>query len=64
MMCDFKFIDFAPEEIIKILEHDIKQHQRKHDYHMGLAKFYGDKIEELEIKIDKLRLKALKEKSN
>jgi len=60
-MCDFKFIDFSPSEIIKIMEHDIKQFQRKHDYHMGTARTYGLKIEELETRIGKLRQKIRKE---
>ena len=63
-MCDFKFIDFSPSEIIKIMEHDIKQYQRKHDYHMGSAKFYVQKIDELETKIGKIRQKARKEKKD
>jgi len=57
-MCDFKFLDFTP---IKIMEHDVKQYQRKYDYHMGLAKTYGLKIEELEAKIGKIRQKIRKE---
>jgi len=60
-MCDFKFLDFTPEEIIKIMESDIRQHQRKYDYHMGLAKIYGLKIEELETKIGKIHQKIRKE---
>ena len=60
-MCDFKFIDFSPSEIIKIMEHDIKQFQSKHDYHMGIARTYGLKIEELETKIGKLRQKIRRE---
>ena len=60
-MCDFKFLDFTPDEIIKIMEHDVKQHQRKYDYYMGLAKSYGLKIEELETKIGKIRQKIRKE---
>ena len=63
-MCDFKFIDFSPSEIIKIMEHDVKQYQRKHDYHMGLAKTYGLKIEELETKMGKIRLRVRKEKKD
>ncbi len=60
-MCDFKFVDFSPSEIIKIMEHDIKQFQSKHDYYMSIAKTYGLKIEELETKIGKLRQKIRKE---
>lgn len=60
-VCDFKFLDFTPDEIIKIMEHDVKQYQRKHDYHMGLAKTYGLKIEELETKIGKIRQKIRRE---
>jgi len=60
-VCDFKFIDFSANDIIKIMEHDVKQYQRKYDYHMGLAKTYGLKIEELETKIGKLRQKIRKE---
>ena len=60
-VCDFKFLDFTPDEIIKIMEHDVKQYQRKYDYHMGLAKTYGLKIEELEAKIEKIRQKIRKE---
>lgn len=63
-MCDFKFIDFSPSEIIKIMEHDVKQYQRKHDYHMGLAKTYRLKIEELETKIGKIRQRVRKEKKD
>ena len=60
-VCDFKFLDFTPDEIIKIMEHDVKQYQRKYDYHMGLSKTYGLKIEELETKIGKIRQKIRKE---
>jgi len=60
-MCDFKFLDFTPDEIIKIMEHDVKQYQRKYDYHIGLAKTYGLKIEELEAKIGKIHQKIRKE---
>ena len=63
MMCDFKFLDFTPEEIIKIMEHDIKQYQRKYDYHAGIAKHYQNKIEDLEVKIGNIRQKNRKEKS-
>ena len=63
-MCDFKFLDFTPKEIIRIMEHDTKQYQRKYDYHMGLAKNYQLQIEELEAKIGKLRQKIRKEKKD
>ena len=59
-MCDFKFVDFTPNEIIKIMESDIKQHQKKYEYHMGIAKSYQSRIEELEVKIGKLRQKSRK----
>ena len=60
-VCDFKFLDFTPDEIIKIMDHDVKQFQRKYDYHIGLAKTYGLKIEELETKIGKIRQKIRRE---
>ncbi len=60
-VCDFKFLDFTPVEIIKIMESDIKQHQRKYDYHIGVAKTYGLKIEELEAKIGKIHQKIRRE---
>jgi len=63
-MCDFKFIDFTPQDIIKIMEQDIKQYQRKYDYHMGIAKNYQLQIEELEVKIGKLHQKIQKESKN
>jgi len=62
-MCDFKFIDFTPEEIIKIMESDIKQYQKKHVHHIEAAKYYQTQIEELEVKIGKLRQKITKEKT-
>jgi len=62
-MCDFKFIDFTPEEIIKIMESDIKQYQKKYDHHISTAKYYQTQIEELEVKIGKLRQKIRKEKT-
>jgi len=61
-MCNFKFLDFTPEEIIKIMEHDIKQYQRKYDYHAGLVKHYQNKIEDLEVQIGNIRQKNRKEK--
>ncbi len=63
-MCDFKFIDFTPDEIIKIMEQDIKLYQRKHDYHMSLAKNYQLQIEQLEVKIGKLHQKLQRESKN
>ncbi len=63
-MCDFNFIDFTPEEIIKIMEHDIKQYQKKYDYHIEIANHYRTKIAELETKIGKLRQKLQKEIHN
>jgi len=63
-VCDFKFIDFTPNEIIKIMERDIKQHQKKYDYHIGIANYYRTKIVELETKIGKLRQKLRKEIHN
>jgi len=63
-MCDFKFIDFTPEEIIKIMEQDIKQYQKKHDHYIGVTKYYQTKIEELEVSIGKLRHKIRKENKN
>jgi len=32
-MCDFKFLNFTPDEIIRIMQGDVKLHQRKYDYH-------------------------------
>jgi len=63
-MCDFKFIDFTPNEIIKIIERDIKQYQKKYDYHIGIANYYRSKIVELETRIGKLRQKLRKEIRN
>jgi len=63
-MCDFKFLDFTPKEIIRIMQHDVKQYQRKYDYHTGLAKNYQLQIEELEVKIGKLHQKLQKENKN
>jgi len=63
-MCDFKFIDFTPEEIIKIMEQDIKQYQKKYDYHIGIANHYRSNIVELETKIGKLHQKLRKDARN
>ena len=60
-MCDFRFIDFTPDEIIKIMEQDIKQYQRKYDYHTGIANSYKIKMEDLEVKVGKLQQKIRKE---
>jgi len=56
-MCEFKFLDFTPEEIIAIFDVDIKKYQKKSEYHDGLVKFYRKQIEELEVKIGKIRQK-------
>ena len=63
-MSDFKFIDFTPEEIIKIIENDIKQYQRKYNYHTGLAKHYQNNIEDLEVMIGSIRQRVRKEKKD
>ena len=60
-MCDFKFMDFTPEEIIKIMESDIKQYQRKYDHHIDTAKYYQTKIERLEVTKGKLHQKIRRE---
>ena len=39
-MCEFKFLDMTPQDLIKILEYDIKQYKRKIDHHTGLANSY------------------------
>ena len=62
-MCDFKFLDFTPEEIIRIMQQDVKRYQRKYDYHTGLAKYYKNKIEDLEVQIGNIHQKNRKEKS-
>jgi len=61
-MCEFKFLDMTPQDLIKIIEYDIKQYKKKHDYYMGVAKSYSIKIEELEVKKGRLRQK-LEEKT-
>jgi len=61
MMCDFKFLDMTPQDLIKILEHDIKQYKKKIDYHTGIANTYKIKTEEFEIKVGKLQQKIRKE---
>jgi len=60
-MCEFKFLDITPKELIKILEYDIKRHQKKIDYHTGIANSYKTIMEELEIKVGKLQQKIRKE---
>jgi len=56
-MCEFKFLDMTPKDLIKILEYDIKQQQKKIDYHIGIANSHKTIIEELEIKVGKLQQK-------
>jgi len=56
-MCEFKFLDMTPQDLIKILEHDIKQYKRKIDYHTGIANSFKIKMKELEIKVGKLQQK-------
>jgi len=63
-MCNFKFLDFTPDEIIKIMKRDIKQYQKKYEYHIGIANYYRTKIVELETKIGKLHQKLRKEIHN
>jgi len=63
-MCEFKFLDMTPQDVIKILEYDIKQHQKKIDYHTEIANSYKAIIEELEVKVGKLQQKIRKEKEN
>jgi len=36
-MCEFKFLDMTPQELIKILEYDIKQYKRKIDNHIEIG---------------------------
>jgi len=60
-MCEFKFLDMTPQDLIKILEHDIKQYKRKIDHYTGLANSYKIKIEDLEVKVGKLQQKTRKE---
>ena len=58
MMCDFKFLDMTPQDLIKILEHDIKQYNKKIDYHTGIANSFKIKMEELEVNyLSKLNIK-------
>ena len=60
-MCDFKFLDMTPQDLIKILEYDIKQYKKKIDYYIGIANTYKIKMEELEVKKGKLQQKIRKE---
>ncbi len=46
---------FTSEEIIKALEFDIKHFKRKHDYHIGIAQIYIERIEEVHKKIQTIR---------
>jgi len=61
-MCEFKFLDMTPQDLIKIFEYDIKQYKRKIDHHTGLVNSYKIKMEELEVKKGKLQQKIRKEK--
>ena len=56
-MCEFKFLDMTPQDLIKILEYDIKQYKKKIDHYTGLANTYKIKMKELEIKVGKLQQK-------
>jgi len=56
-MCEFKFLDMTPEDLIKILEYDIKQYKKKIDYHISIANSFKIKMKELEIKVGKLQQK-------
>jgi len=44
---------FTSEEIIKVLEFDIKHFKRKYDYHLGIAQIYLERIEQVQKKIEK-----------
>ncbi len=61
-MCEFKFLDMTPQDLIKILEYDIKRYKKKIDYHIGIANTYKIKMEELEVKKGKLQQKILRRK--
>ena len=63
-MCDFKLLEFTPEDMIRIMQGDVKRYQRKYDYHRGLTNHYQLQIEELEVKIGKLRQRLQKESKN
>jgi len=60
-MCEFKFLDITPQDLIKILEYDIKQYKKKIEHQTGLANTYKIKMEELEVKVGKLQQKIRKE---
>jgi len=62
IMCEFKFLDITPQDLIKILEYDIKQYKKKIDYYIGIANTYKIKMEELEVKKGKLQQKILRRK--
>jgi len=52
----------TPQDLIKILEYDIKQYKKKIDYHTGIANTFKIKMEELKVKVGKLQQKIRKEK--
>jgi len=60
-MCEFKFLDMTPQDLIKILEYDIKQYKKKIDYHISIANSFKIKMKELEIKVGRLQQKIRKE---
>jgi len=60
-MCEFKFLDMTPQDLIKIFEYDIKQYKKKIDYHISIANSFKIKMKELEIKVGKLQQKIRKE---
>ncbi len=49
-----EFEKFTSEEIIKVLEFDIKHFKRKHDYHIGIAQIYLERIEQFQKKIENI----------
>jgi len=51
---------FTSEGIIKALEFDIKHFKRKHDYHIGIAQIYIERIEEVQKKIENIRQDSIK----
>jgi len=57
IMCEFKFLDITPQDLIKIFEYDIKQYKKKYDYHISTANSFKIKMEELEVKVGKLQQK-------
>jgi len=62
IMCEFKFLDMTPQDLIKIFEYDIKQYKKKIDNYIGIVNFYKIKMEELEVKKGKLQQKILRRK--